>query len=347
MNIPFRPFGPSGLRVSTLALGTGTFGNTDWGCTEEGARQIYIRYRESGGNFIDTANTYADGESESIVGRLTTGDRDQVVIGTKFAAADPGTFGENPNGFGNHAKGLRLSLDRSLQRLGTEYVDVLWVHAWDPKTSIPEMMRALDLQVKAGKVLALGASNLPAWVVARANALADSQGSTPFSAIQVEYSLVQRGAERDLFPMAHHLGLTTMAWAPLAWGILTGKYLEGTEEPTRLESSHPKLDQRADDIAREVRAIAEERGLHPSQVALAWIMARPDSPIVLLGARNLGQLEQNLGILEWELDEDAMGRLDRASALELGVPRDFLRSSDGIEFFYGEVMSEVEEVGAL
>jgi aryl-alcohol dehydrogenase-like predicted oxidoreductase len=339
--------GGSGLRVSSLALGTGTFGNTDWGCTEAEAGRIYTRYREAGGNFVDTANKYAGGESEAILGRLTEGERDEVVIGTKFTAAHPGSFLDNPNSFGNHAKSLRLSLHRSLQRLRTDHVDVLWVHAWDPLTSITEMMRALDAQVRAGLVLALGASNMPAWVVARANTIAESHGWARFTAIQVEYSLVERGAERELFPMAGHLGLATMAWAPLAWGILTGKYLEPKEgEPTRLEPDHPKRDDRADVIAREVMAVAAERGLNAAQVALAWIMSRPQPPIVLLGARTVDQLEGNLGILEVSLDSETMERLDRVSAIEHGVPREFLRSGDGIDFFYGGAVPDAMEVGA-
>ena len=341
------PLGPSGLRVSELSLGTGTFGNTSSGCDETESKRIYLRYREAGGNFIDTANKYADGQSEEILGRLTKSERDQVVIGTKFTAAHPGSFADNPNSFGNHAKSLRLSLRRSLTRLQTDYVDVLWVHAWDPRTAIVEMMRTLHEQVRAGNVLVLGASNMPSWVVATANAIASSNGWTPFSAIQVEYSLLQRGAERELFPMAGHGGLATMAWAPLGLGILSGKYLDKDNSPRRLELNHPKLDQRADAIAREVSAIAEARGLMSPQVALAWVRAQTSAPIVLLGARNLSQVEDNLEVVDIVLDSDDLERLDRVSAIDRGVPDEFLSSDDGIDFFYGAEHPQTTRVGAL
>lgn len=342
-----RSFGPSGIRVSELSLGTGTFGNSDWGCDESEAGRIYARYREAGGNFVDTANKYADGRCEEIVGRLTSSHRDEVVIGTKFTAAHPGTYDDNPNSFGNHSKSLRQSLHRSLERLQTDHVDILWVHAWDSKTGLDEMMRVLQDQVRAGKVLALGASNVPAWVVAAANTFARSHGWTPFSAVQVEYSLVERGAERDLFPMAAHFGLETMAWAPLAWGILAGKHLEADSTPTRLDSDHPKIDKRAAAIAREVAAVASERGLTPAQGALAWIRAQSGAPIVLLGARNLGQLDENLEVVDITLDESDVERLDRVSAVDLGVPNAFLSSDDGIEFFYGSEHPATTRVGAL
>jgi aryl-alcohol dehydrogenase-like predicted oxidoreductase len=347
VSLPLRTLGDSGLRVSTLALGTGTFGNQEWGCAENEAGKIYIRYREAGGNFVDTANKYGDGESEAIVGRLTESERDQVVIGTKYTAAHPGTFSDNPNTFGNHAKSLRMSLLRSLERLRTDHVDVLWVHAWDEQTSIVTMMRALDDQVRAGRVLALGASNMPAWVVAMANAIASSRGWTPFTAIQIEYSLIERGAERDLFGMATHLGLATMAWAPLAWGVLTGKYHDETDEPRRLSEDHSKLDTRADAIVREVGGIAADTGHSPSQISLAWVLSRPEHPIALLGARSVSQLVENLEAGDVRLSLEYLARLDQASAIDSGVPNAFLGSPDGLDFFYGSPDIDATHVGAL
>jgi aryl-alcohol dehydrogenase-like predicted oxidoreductase len=339
-----RPLGGSGVRVSQFCLGTGTFGNAEWGCEPEESQRIYQTYREAGGNFVDTANKYADGLSEEIVGVVTKNDRSDVVIGTKFTAAHPGSYNDGPNRFGNHAKSLRHSLDRSLERLQTDYVDVLWVHAWDPLTSIEDMMRALDVQVRAGRVLVLGASNMPAWVVAHANAVAAAHGWAEFSAVQVEYSLIERGAERDVFPMCSHMGLSSVAWAPLGWGILTGKYLEGAQE-ARLDPDHSKRDDRADAITRKVLEVAKRSGVAPSQVALAWVKSQPFDPIVLLGARSQSQLETSLAASSLELSLDDLGQLDAASAIDAGVPNQFLSSADGLEFFYGADRPEVRRVG--
>ena len=334
--MPYRVLGSSGLRVARMALGTGTFGQPGWGCTEAVSRAIYERYREAGGNLLDTANKYAGGESEAIVGRIVGGERDELVIGTKYTAAHPATAAEDPNAYGNHRKNLRLTLDRSLRRLGTDYVDILWVHAWDPHTPVPALMRALDDEVRAGRVLHIGASNMPAWVVSRANAVAENHGWTPFCSIQVEYSLAERGAERDLLPMARHLGLAPMAWACLGWGLLTGKYAAtAPQEPRRLPDEHPRLGANAQAIATEVGKVAASVGATPAQVALAWVLSHADAPIVLLGARNVRQIDENLTALGVELPSTVMGQLEVASAIDPGVPTSFLRSSDGLEFFYG------------
>jgi aryl-alcohol dehydrogenase-like predicted oxidoreductase len=210
----YRAFGRSGLRVSEVFLGTMTFGSEwGWGATPEECRKLFTAYAEAGGNVIDTANRYTDGASERIVGELLGADRDRFVVATKYTlTTDPA----DPNSSGNHRKSLMRSLEQSLDRMRTDHVDILWVHIWDPDTPIEEMMRALDDAVRAGKVLYVGISDTPAWVVARANALADWHGWSPFIGLQLPYSLVQRDIERELLPMAGALGLSVAAWSPLA-----------------------------------------------------------------------------------------------------------------------------------
>src|SRR5207248_25742 len=255
----YKQLGSSGLRVSEMCLGAMTFGRADWGATPEESRRVFEAYVEAGGNFVDTANNYADGRSEEIVGGLLNDDRDRFVLATKYTAP---IRSRDVNAFGNHRKSLVQSLDQSLRRLRTDYVDLLWVHLWDSVTPVEEMMRALDDQVRAGKVLYVGISDVPAWAVAEANTLARERGWTPFSAIQVEYSLAERTVERELIPMAKALRLGVLAWGPLAGGLLTGKYagVEGVREGEdgRLEQGDRRLTEQSLRIAGEVAEIAGE-----------------------------------------------------------------------------------------
>jgi len=205
----YRLLGRTGLRVSELALGTMTFGTEwGWGAEQGEAGKIFDAFAEAGGNFIDTANKYTDGSAERMVGEFVKADRERFVVATKYTLT---TRTDDPNASGNHRKNMVQSLDASLARLGTDYVDVYWAHIWDPLTPVEEMMRALDDMVRAGKVLYIGISDVPAWVVARANTYAEVRGWTPFSAVQVQYSLVERAVERDLIPMARHLDLAVTA----------------------------------------------------------------------------------------------------------------------------------------
>lgn len=307
--IPLRLLGSSGIRVSEFCLGAMTFG-TDWGfgADEEMSGQVYRAYREAGGNFVDTANNYTNGASEEILGRLVASERDAVVLSTKYTlptAADP-------NSGGNHRKSLRRSVETSLRRLGTDYLDLLWVHAWDRGTATEETLRALDDLVRAGTVLALGVTNTPAWVVARSSAIAELRGWSSFCALQVEYSLLARTPDRELLPMARDLGLATYAWSPLARGLLAG-----TERGLdRLGTTG----RRTVEVAAE---IATELGATPAQVALAWI--RRQSVMLSIGARTVDQLCDNLGALDLVLGEEHAERLDEASRVRLGYPHDFLR----------------------
>lgn len=326
--------GNSGLRVSQLCLGTMTFG-TDWGwgADQDESRKQFEVFAEAGGTFVDTANKYTDGTAERFVGELIGHDRDYFVLSTKYSLnMRPGDL----NAGGNHRKSLVRSLEASLRRLGTEYVDVLWLHAWDYLTPPEEIMRALDEQVRAGKVLYLGVSDTPAWLVTRMNTIAELRGWTPFTALQVEYSLVQREVERELLPMARGLGLGLTTWGPLGAGVLTGKYDRRvhSEDPRRLAEADP---QRLD-VAEAVTDVAAELDLPAAQVALAWLRSRGAVPI--LGARTAAQLEANLGCLDVRLSEDQLRRLDEVSRVPLGFPHDFLAES--AELVYAGRRGEVD-----
>jgi len=326
-----RILGPSGLRVSRLCLGVATFGNEDWGCDEAESRRILDRFLDAGGNFVDTANKYADGRSEEVLGSLLAGRRDGVVLATKYTAG----MEPDANSSGNHRKSLVRSLERSLRRLRTDYVDLLWVHAWDGVSPIDEVVRALDDQVRLGKVLSVGISNAPAWIVTYGNAYAEAHDRSPFVAVQNEYNLLERGAERELIPMTRYFGLGFLAWAPIAQGRLTGKHLRN--EPTRLTHEEAELSPRDTRVIAETVALADELGEAPATVAIAWILLRQPDAIPILGARTVEQLDANLRAAELELTAEQLARLDAISAIELGSPTRFMRTNDpGRDFMWGE-----------
>jgi len=316
--------GQSGLRVSELALGTMTFG-TDWGwgaSESESAKQFEL-FAGAGGTLIDTANRYTNGSAETILGDLLAADRDHFVVGTKYSL---NTRDGDLNAGGNHRKNLLQALEASLRRLRTDHVDVLWLHAWDYLTPPEEVMRALDDQVRLGKVLYLGVSDTPAWVVAQLQTLAAARGWSTFAGLQIEYSLVQREVERELIPMARGLGLGVLAWGPLGAGVLSGKYASGSPAgERRLQDADPARLA----IARTVAEVARELGLRDSVVALAWLRAR-GGVIPILGARTAQQFADNLACLDAELPPAAKAQLDQASHVARGFPHDFLASADYI-----------------
>ena len=337
----YKLLGRSGLRVSELCLGSMTFGEDwGWGAGKDEVKRIFDAYCDAGGNFIDTANAYTNGSSESILRDLIAAERDRLVVATKYVSS---TRRGDPNAAGGHRKNLVQALDASLRRLGTDRIDVFWVHIWDFLTSTEEVMRSLDDQVRAGKVLYLGVSDAPAWVVAQANTMASLRDWTPFAAIQVEYNLVERTVERELVPMAQSLGLAVTAWSPLAAGVLTGKYHE--PEKARGESRLDKVpfDRRTDrnmKIAQVVVDVARELGRSPAQVALNWLRARPTPIIPIVGARTVDQLRDNMACVEWQLDKPAIERLDAASAIDLGFPSSMLAMAS--DFVYGGTFDQID-----
>ncbi|NET45752.1 aldo/keto reductase [Okeania sp. SIO2B3] len=288
----YKLLGKSGLRVSELCLGTMTFGEDwGWGSSKEESQRIYQVFREAGGNFIDTANIYTNGTSEEFLGEFIASEREAVVLATKYTNG----FGDNnPNGGGNQRKNMVQSVEASLKRLNTDYIDVLWLHAWDFMTPPEEVMRAFDDLVRAGKVLYIGISDAPAWVVSQCNTLAELRGWTQFIGLQIEYSLIQRTPERELLPMAHTLDIGVTAWSPLASGWLTGKYTKANvEEERRLDNEMMKdfvnQSDRNLSIAKEVDKVAEEIGKSSSQVALSWLLNKGVIPII--GARKVSHIE--------------------------------------------------------
>lgn len=322
----YRLLGKSGLRVSEFALGTMTFGEDwGWGSTKDDAKKIYDAFREAGGNFIDTANIYTNGTSESLLGEFLKGHRESVVLATKYTNAAPGT---DPNAAGNHRKNMVQAVEASLKRLQTDYVDLYWVHIWDQITPVEEVMRALDDLVRQGKVLYVGISDAPAWWIAQANTLATLRGWSPFVGLQIEYSLIERTVERELIPMAKALDLGVTAWSPLSSGVLTGKYHgHNSSKDGRMSSDMMKEfmpeEHRARCIVTAVKVVAEEVGRTVAQVALAWLRYRSVPVIPIVGARKLSQLEDNLGSANVSLSADQLKTLDQASRIDLGFPHEF------------------------
>jgi aryl-alcohol dehydrogenase-like predicted oxidoreductase len=324
--------GRSGLRVSPLTLGTMTFGeDLGWGSPPEVAERIMQTYLDRGGNSIDTANIYTNGHSEHIIGEFLAarpGLRDRLVLGTKFFGnLHPG----DPNGGGGGRKTIVASLEQSLRRLRTDYVDLYWLHNWDERAPIEETMRALDDLVTAGKVRYVGLSDLPAWVAARAQTIADFRGWTPAVALQLEYSLLERTAEGEVLPMARAFGLGALPWSPLKGGLLSGKYSRHDADSTRMnmiggpgERDWPVID--------AVTELAGELGVPPAAVALAWVQARPGVTSTLVGARTVEQLTTNLAALDVRLADGAAARLTAVSEPELAFPATYNRLAPALAF---------------
>jgi aryl-alcohol dehydrogenase-like predicted oxidoreductase len=330
-------FGNTGLRTSEAFLGAMGFGEDwGWGVPPDECRKIFNAYAEAGGNVIDTANRYTDGASERIVGELLGADRERFVLATKYTLTMDGT---DPNASGSHRKNLRRSVEDSLRRLGTDYIDLLWVHIWDAHTPIEETMRALDDVIRSGKVLYIGLSDAPAWAAARANTMAELRGWTPFAGLQLNYSLLERGIERELLPMADALNLSVAAWAPLARGVLTGKFTrDGATEGSRMKRDN--LSERDLRIAAEVDAVADDLGVPSSRVALAWTRARHRWIHPIIGARTVDQLTDSVAALDLDLPAGAVRRLDEASSFQLGFPQDFIAMAR--EFVYGPAVERFE-----
>jgi aryl-alcohol dehydrogenase-like predicted oxidoreductase len=321
-----------------------TFGDDwGWGAPKDEARKVYDAFRAAGGNFIDTANVYTNGTSESFLGEFMNGHRQSVVLATKYTNAAPGT---DPNAAGNHRKNMMQAVEASLQRLKTDYIDLYWVHIWDQITPVEEVMRGLDDLVRQGKVLYVGVSDAPAWWIAQANTLAHLRGWSPFIGLQIEYSLIERTVERELIPMAKALNLGLTAWSPLASGVLTGKYHGyGSSEPGRMSNDMMKgflpERQQTDRIVAAVKTVSDESGRGMAQVALAWLRYRPVPVIPIIGARKLSQLQDNLASLDLTLSPDQLKTLDEASRIEFGFPYDFYTKEMVRSLIYGGMRDQI------
>jgi aryl-alcohol dehydrogenase-like predicted oxidoreductase len=336
----YKLLGRSGLRVSELCLGTMTFGETwGWGASKDECQKMFDRFAESGGNFIDTSVNYTDGESETILGDLIKADRDHFVIASKYTLTYPED--PDPNGGGNSRKNMMKSVERSLKRLQTDHIDLYYLHMWDHMTPVKEVIRGLDDLVRQGKVLYVGFSDSPDWIVAEANARAELMGWSRFVAMQIPYSLLNRAVERAILPMAKHWDMAVLPWGLLNAGILTGKFLKQIDSPTRIDPEELNLSEKAQKVVREVQKISDETGRPMSQVAINWVRQQQakGQMIPILGAKRLDQLEDNLGVLEWELSDEQRERLDEVSAIDMGFPHNFL---EGNEYIFGATFDRID-----
>jgi aryl-alcohol dehydrogenase-like predicted oxidoreductase len=318
--------GRSGLKVSTLCLGTMTFGTEwGWGNEEKDSRAIFDRYIERGGNFLDTADGYTAGHSEELVGKFVSERklRDNVVIATKFTFnGQPG----NPNAGGNGRKNIYRALEGSLRRLKTDYIDLYWLHAWDTVTPVEEVISTFNDLVREGKILHYGFSDTPAWYVARAQTLAEKEGKEPLIALQLEYSLAERNIEREHVPVAQELGIAICPWSPLASGLLSGKYKQegssgsgdGRLEKTKSQVNPVflKFNDRNWRIVDRLVGVSKQLGKPPAQVALNWVATQPGITSTIIGATKISQLDDNLASLDFSIPADLRKRLDEVSALE-------------------------------
>ena len=324
-----RPLGRSGLLVTPFALGTMTFGNRAWGSSDDESRTVFDAYLEAGGNFVDTADVYSSGRSEELVGRFIRegGLRDRIVLATKYAFNFDTSGGAdakpNPLAGGSSRKNLRRAIEGSLRRLGTDYVDLYWMHVWDGVTPAEEIVSAMGELVREGKIRYYGLSDTPAWFSAQVATLARATNAPAPIAMQEFYSLVSRVPEREHIPAARELGMGLIPWSPLGYGLLTGKYTpEDTKSGGRLSGANPFGDTLFTEAnwrtVNALREVAEELGVSMPRVALAWTLARPGVASVLLGARTPEQLRDNLAALDVELAPETVARLDAATGFELG-----------------------------
>jgi aryl-alcohol dehydrogenase-like predicted oxidoreductase len=348
--------GRTGLRVSPIALGALTFGEGGWHAGEDTARSTFLRYVEAGGNFVDTAINYAGGRSEEMLGAFMkeAGIRDRLVVATKFAVATrPG----DPNSGGNGRKNIMASLDTSLRRLQTDYVDLYWLHMWDAVTPVEEVMSTLDALVRGGRVRAIGLSNVPAWYAAKAQLVARSHGWEPVAALQLEYSLAERAIEREHVPAALDLGIGVVPWSPLANGLLAGKYTRGRQGEVHGDgrltqmvadgtldalnaTGNPAiaklLTERNHAIVAKLRECARELGRTPAQVALNWVARRPGVVSTLISVTRMAQLDDDLRALDFEIPAELAERLDEVSRPDPCYPY----------YFSGPAMGSVINAGA-
>ncbi|MCK9425190.1 MAG: aldo/keto reductase [Ignavibacteriaceae bacterium] len=336
----YKLLGKSGLRVSEICLGTMTFGE-EWaiGTGKDESKKIYDTFLNAGGNFIDTANRYTEGSSEKFLGEFMPAERNNLVIATKYSLY---TKRGSVNDGGNHRKNLVQSVEGSLKRLNTEYIDLLYLHAWDFTVGIEEVLRNLQYLVQTGKVLHIAISDTPAWIVSQGNAIAELRGWSSFVAVQAEYSLTQRTPERDIIPMCNATNVAVTAWAPLAGGALTGKYLNTTDASLRLKPESTRLNDRNTTIAKEVVSIANEIGCLAGNVALNWIRKQKGTVIPIVGARKEEQIKDNLNCLNFDLTDEQIYRLNETSKIELGFPHDFLTSDVVKEVVFGGTKDKIQ-----
>lgn len=337
----YKLLGRSGLRVSEMALGTMTFGEDwGWGASKQESQKIFDAFVQAGGNFIDTAVNYTNGTSEKFVGEFIKSDRDYFVVATKFSLRDNNASKTDPNAGGNQKKNMMRAVETSLKNMDTDHIDLYYLHMWDFMTPIDEVMRGLDDLVRSGKVRYIGVSDTPAWVISKANLLAELRGWSPFIATQFPYSLASRDPERALIPMARTEDVAMTVWGILGGGVLTGKYRDENATTRYDEASEERMK-----LADTLVEMAETTGTTPSQIAINWVRQRPGSgaPIIpILGARNLAQLEDNLGALDFSLTQTQIAELEEHSPIKLGFPYDFLTSGGVRNLVFGDTYDQTD-----
>ncbi|MBR0755066.1 aldo/keto reductase [Bradyrhizobium jicamae] len=333
----YRNLGTSGLKVSALSYGTGTFGGqgplfSAWGRSGvDDARRLIDICLEAGVNLFDTADVYSNGASEEILGAAIKGRRDQVLISTKTGLP----MGDGPLDAGSSRHRLVNAVEAALRRLGTDYIDLLQLHAFDAFTPIEEVLSTLDMLVRAGKLRYVGVSNFSGWHLMKSLALADRHGWPRYGAHQVYYSLIGRDYEWELMPLGLDQGVGALVWSPLGWGRLTGRIRRGEKLPdtSRLHETAqfgpPVDEQRLYAVVDALDAVAAETGRTVPQIAIAWLLTRPTVSSVIIGARNEAQLRDNLGAVGWSLTSDQIARLDQASAAMPSYPYYPYRTQDG------------------
>ncbi|MDW6021857.1 aldo/keto reductase [Mesorhizobium sp. BAC0120] len=333
----YRRLGASGLKVPALSFGTGTFGGTGplfgaWGHADaKEARRLVDICLEAGVNLFDTADVYSNGASEEVLGEALKGRRDKALISTKTSLP----MGEGPNDSGSSRSRLIKAVEDALRRLGTDYIDLLQLHAFDAGTPIEEVLSTLDALIRAGKLRYVGVSNFSGWQLMKSLAIAEKHGWPRYVAHQVYYSLVGRDYEWELMPLGLDQGVGALVWSPLGWGRLTGKLRRGQALPaqSRLHDTAdygPPVDEellyRIVDVLDE---IAEETGKAIPEIAINWLLARPTVSSVIIGARNEAQLRQNLGAVGWSLTPDQIARLDKESTVTAPYPYSPYRRQEG------------------
>jgi aryl-alcohol dehydrogenase-like predicted oxidoreductase len=334
----YKLLGRSGLRVSELALGGMTFGTVwGWGASKDESKKIFDAFAEAGGNFIDTSVNYTNGESEQYLGEFMQANRDYFVVASKYTLRPDQADPKDPNVGGNNAKNMKRSVEVSLRQLQTDHLDLFYLHMWDYMSPVEEVMRGLDDLVRAGKVRYLGISDTPAWVISKANMLAELRGWSRFVANQFAYSLASRDPERDIIPMSRSEDMAMCVWDILGGGVLTGKYRDQAATKRYAGASEEHLL-----LADGIVAMAKDIGRSPAQLAINWVRQRPGSgsPIIpILGVRSLEQLQDDLGALDFELTPDQIAALDALNPVSLGFPHDFLRYEGVERLIYGDTLA--------
>ncbi|GAB1441636.1 aldo/keto reductase [Ignavibacteriales bacterium] len=336
----YKLLGRSGLKVSELCLGTMSFG-TEWGSGGDKveSKKVFDRFAEAGGNFLDTANRYTEGTSEKFLGEFMGKERDKFVVATKYSLF---TKRGDLNDAGNSRKNMFRSVEGSLQRLNTDYIDVLYVHMWDFTTPMDEVLRGLDDLIRMGKVTYIAVSDSPAWVVSASQVMAELKGWSQFVAFQAEYNLIKREAERDILPMCEQFDITCTSWAPIAGGALSGKYLKDVDAEGRIKPESVRRNERSNQIVGKVIEIANELGVSATQVAMNWHRQNRFRIIPVIGARKESQIIDSLGCLDFEIPADKLLILDELTRVEPGFPHDMLNSAQAHDLLYGGLMDRFD-----